>query len=73
MEYDDRIHKRHVPGLSKTEMILIAKVADLINYRVEHKTADVKLTMLDFELHVIREAELLVQILDKLMDAAERI
>jgi len=73
MEYNDRIHKRHVPGLSKTEMILIAKVADLINYRVEHKTADVKLTMLDFELHVLRETELLVQILDKLMDAAERI
>ena len=73
MEHNDRIHKRHVPGLSKTEMILIAKVADLINYRVEHKTADVKLTMSDFELHVLRETELLVQILDKLMDAAERI
>jgi hypothetical protein len=49
-------------------MILIAKVADLINYRVESKTADVKLTMLDFELHVLREVEILVQALDKLMD-----
>ena len=68
MEYDDRIHKRHVSGLSQTEMILIAQLADLINYRVEDKTADVKLTMLDFELHVRQEVEILVQALDKLMD-----
>ena len=68
MEYDSTIHKRNVPGLSQTEMIMITMLADLINYRVEHKTADIKLNMLDFEFHVRQETELLVRALDKLMD-----
>lgn len=70
---DNNVHQRHVPGLAKSEMIVLARLTDLIVYRVEHKTADIKLNMIDFELCVRKEAELLVQILDKLMDAAELI
>ena len=65
---NDQNHSRNVSGLSGTELIVLHKLADLIAYRVEHKTADVRLDVNQFEMYVREETEILIQALDNLMD-----
>jgi hypothetical protein len=65
---NDQNHSRHVSGLSGTELIVLHKLADLIAYRVEHKTADVRMNVNQFEMYVREETEILIQVLDGLMD-----
>ena len=44
----------------------------MIAYRVESRTADEAISMLDFEIHVREEVKLLVTVLDNLMDGVKK-
>jgi hypothetical protein len=68
MFYDS---KPRVNGFTQTENILISELADMIAYRIESRTADEAISMLDFEIHVREEVNLLVQVLDNLMDGVK--
>ena len=59
-------------GLTQAENIIISQLADMIAYRVESRTADEAISMLDFELHVREEVKLLVSVLDNLMDGVKK-
>jgi DNA replication protein DnaD len=61
--------KRHADGLSFTELLLIEQLADLIDFRVESKNADVKLSEYALQEEVKKEVELMVQAIDNLMDS----
>jgi hypothetical protein len=58
-------------GFTQTENILISELAGMIAYRIESRTADEAISMLDFEIHVREEVNLLVQVLDNLMDGVK--
>ena len=68
MFYDS---KPRVKGFTQTENILISELADMIAYRIESRTADEAISMLDFEIHVREEVNLLVRVLDNLMDGVK--
>ena len=59
-------------GFTQAENILISELADMIAYRVESRTADEAISLLDFEIHVREEVKLLVTVLDNLMDGVKK-